>query len=135
MTAASRSNSTGGRLPSATQRAASCRAHCAGCGRCFCSVDAFDHHRRGRFGLHSDDPEARRCVDPLDDPRFEPVSGVCQVSSDSLGATLWRLATAAQRVQQRFDSRRRKRATPSGDATSTISNSPRPSKAVIARSR
>jgi hypothetical protein len=123
------------RPPSGTHRVPSCRAHCASCSRCFCSVDAFDHHRRGRFGLRSKDLKARRCVNILDDPRFEQVPGMCQVSGEKLGTTLWRLATAALRARHRFDNRRRRQAAPSGRTSSMIGVLPSSSGVVIPKSR
>ena len=77
-----------------------CTYHCrgypySGCDGHFSSLGAFDRHRTGP--MHD-----RRCVDPVDDDRFEPLTGdgFCAHirPGPREGVTVWTLAgTAADR--------------------------------------
>jgi hypothetical protein len=57
------------------ERRVTCRCHCAGCGRHFTSLEAFDLHRAGDYA------ERRVCVSPFDESRLASATadGYCAI--------------------------------------------------------
>ena len=53
-----------------------CSNHCAACGRCFASLQAFDLHRAGDHAVR------RYCAAPADEPRLAAATeaGRCEIS-------------------------------------------------------
>jgi hypothetical protein len=80
-----------------------CRCHCSSCGGHFASLDAFDAHRRGRFGDPHGSAGGRHCApvpDLVDDADFESVAGICRIYDEEGPALIWRRAGSADRAAQ-----------------------------------
>jgi hypothetical protein len=60
-----------------------CHYHCAGCGRHFASLRAFDWHRIGTV-------KSRTCTAPIDTDRpFVATDGICDLTGDVQPAEIW----------------------------------------------
>lgn len=85
-------------------RTATCRYHCAACGRHFASEAAFDGHRIGDHSLPPGDPEGRRCNAPIDDERqrYGSEVGVCRAYETVVGVAIYFLAEAREKAREHF---------------------------------